>query len=81
MTASNKIRDPEDSEKDQRSSDQEDNIALADMDAYIQLNKELDEISNFLDALEEKNDSLHAEITKLLEESKQIRHEIKTESF
>ena len=76
MTATNKINEPEDSESEELYS-YEENLQDTDMEAYIQLNKALDEISNCLDALEQKNDSLHAEITKLLEESRQIRSEIK----
>lgn len=45
--------------------------------AYLQLSQELDEINNCLDALEKKNDNLHEELFKLLEESKQIRSELK----
>ncbi|PRD22729.1 UNVERIFIED_CONTAM: C9orf16 [Trichonephila clavipes] len=46
---------------------------------YMQLNQELDEINNCLDALEKKNDNLHEELYKLLEENRQIRSEIKEE--
>ncbi|GFS32171.1 hypothetical protein NPIL_396381 [Nephila pilipes] len=53
------------------------NLQDSEAEAYMQLSQELDEINNCLDALEKKNDNLHEELYKLLEENKKIRSEIK----
>ncbi|GBN06394.1 hypothetical protein AVEN_236637-1 [Araneus ventricosus] len=78
MTANNKPGEPPEENNEQSLPPIEDmNLQDADIEAYMQLNQELDEINNCLDALEKKNDSLHEELFKLLEESRQIRSELK----
>ncbi|XP_035220870.1 UPF0184 protein C9orf16 homolog [Stegodyphus dumicola] len=77
MTAKNKVGEPPEEGSEEIHEGGDDELQDIDTEAYNQLSHDLDEISNCLDALEQKNDNLHKEIYKLLEESKQIRCEIK----
>ncbi|GFW10131.1 uncharacterized protein TNCV_2569151 [Trichonephila clavipes] len=78
MTAAGKSGEPPEENIEQSVPPIEElNLQDSDVEAYMQLNQELDEINNCLDALEKKNDNLHEELYKLLEENRQIRSEIK----
>ncbi|GIZ04087.1 uncharacterized protein CEXT_207561 [Caerostris extrusa] len=78
MTANGNSKEPqEENSEEPVPSIEELNLQDTDVEVYLQLNQELDEINNCLDALEKKNDFLHEELYKLLEESKQIRSELK----
>merc|ERR1712218_441045 len=44
------------------------------------LNRQLDQLDQALDAIEEKNDDIHTKLRELLEESKQARKEIEAEN-
>ncbi|KAG8199405.1 hypothetical protein JTE90_000273 [Oedothorax gibbosus] len=81
MTAKERSGEPSEEGPDENLPQIEDiNIQDTDVEAYVQLSKELDEINNCLDALEKKNDNLHDELFKLLEENRQIRSELKESS-
>ncbi|XP_069691659.1 bublin coiled-coil protein [Periplaneta americana] len=52
--------------------DEEDDI---DDDDFDSLNLQLDELSSALDALEQKNDHIHAQLMKLLESNRETRQQ------
>ncbi|KAF8796674.1 UPF0184 protein-like [Argiope bruennichi] len=78
MTATKKLGEPPEENSEQSLPPIEDiNSQDADIEDYLELDQEFDKINKCLDALEKKNDSLHEELFKLLEESRQIRSELK----
>jgi vacuolar-type H+-ATPase subunit D/Vma8 len=42
---------------------------------FVSLNLQLDELSSALDALEQKNDHIHAQLMKLLESNRETRQQ------
>jgi len=59
---------------------EEDELNEDEAAEFSLLNRQLDQLDQALDAIEEKNDDIHSKLKELLEESKQARKEIEAEN-
>ncbi|PSN55434.1 UPF0184 protein [Blattella germanica] len=71
------IQPPEEDEENNSTDDMESDSGEEDVDDadFSSLNLQLDELSSALDALEQKNDHIHAQLMKLLESNRETRQQ------
>ena len=76
------IEDMEDDSIQDRDGDNVEEEELNEDEAaeFSILNRQLDQLDEALDAIEQKNDDIHSKLRELLEESKQARKEIEAEN-
>merc|ERR1712011_78372 len=74
------MQGPEEVEDEGMHQGEEDELNEDEAAEFSLLNRQLDQLDQALDAIEEKNDDIHSKLKELLEESKQARKEIEAEN-